>query len=125
MDFSLSEEQSALQATAKRFAEAELVDVAREVEANDRPPGPDIISRFAELGFLGINLNPDYGGHGASHLEAVLILEEIATVSPAVAFPVFESCFGPVLAIQHFANEGLKRRVIPAVCRGEMMIAGL
>ena len=123
MDFSLSEEQAALQATARRFADAELADVAKAVERDDRPPGPDVVRRFAEMGFLGINLDPGLGGQGAGHLEAVLVLEEIARVSPAVAFPVFESCFGPVLAIQHFAEDDLKRRVIPRVCRGEMMIA--
>ncbi|MEM7045638.1 MAG: acyl-CoA dehydrogenase family protein, partial [Pseudomonadota bacterium] len=123
MDFSLSEEQTALQAMARRFAEAELIDVAKAVECDDRPPGPDVVRRFAEMGFLGVNLDPALGGHGAGHLEAVLVLEEIAKISPAVAFPVFESCFGPVLAIQHFAEEPLKQRVIPQVCRGEMMIA--
>ena len=123
MDFSLSEEQAALQATARRFAETELTDAAKAAERDDEPPGPDIVSRFADMGFLGINLDPELGGQGAGHLEAVLVLEEIARISPAVAFPVFESCFGPVLAIQHFANEELKRRVIPPVCRGEMMIA--
>ncbi|MGI9420788.1 MAG: acyl-CoA dehydrogenase family protein [Geminicoccaceae bacterium] len=123
MDFSLSEEQEALQATARRFAEAELVDAADAAERDDEPPGPDVVRRFAEMGFLGINLDPEFGGQGAGHLEAVLVLEEIAKVSPAVAFPVFESCFGPVLAIQHFSDEGLKQRVIPKVCRGEMMIA--
>lgn len=123
MDFSLSEEQEALKATAKRFAEAELPEIAKAVEHDDQPPGPEVIRRFAEMGFLGINLDPALGGQGASHLEAVLVLEEIAKISPAVAFPVFESCFGPVLAIQHFAPEELKQRVIPKVCRGEMMIA--
>lgn len=123
MDFSLSEEQLALQTTARRFAEAELVDVAKAVERDDQPPGTDVVKHFAEMGFLGINLEPELGGQGAGHLEAVLVLEEIAKISPAVAFPVFESCFGPVLAIQHFADDSLKRQVIPKVCRGEMMIA--
>ncbi|NJO38808.1 MAG: acyl-CoA dehydrogenase [Rhizobiales bacterium] len=123
MDFALSEEQTALQATARRFAEAELAEVAKAVERDDRPPGPEVIRRFAEMGFLGINLDPGLGGAGAGHLEAVLVLEEIAKISPAVAFPVFESCFGPVLAIQHFSDNALKQRVIPRVCRGEMMIA--
>ncbi len=123
MDFSLSEEQAALQASARRFSEAELTEAAERSEREDVPPGPEILSRFADMGFLGINLDPELGGAGASHLEAVLVLEEIARVSPAVAFPVFESCFGPVLAIQHFAPEDLKRRIIPKVCRGEMMIA--
>jgi len=123
MDFSLSEEQRVLQATARRFAEAELLDIAKAVEHEDHPPGPEVVHRFAEMGFLGINLDPEFGGQGAGHLEAVLVLEEIAKISPAVAFPVFESCFGPVLAIQHFSDQGLKERVIPKVCLGEMMIA--
>ena len=85
MDFSFSEEQMALQATARRFAEAELSEIARAVEQNDQPPGPDVVRRFAEMGFLGVNLDSDYGGQGAGHLEAVLVLEEIAKVSPAIA----------------------------------------
>ncbi|MGI9499106.1 MAG: acyl-CoA dehydrogenase family protein [Geminicoccaceae bacterium] len=123
MDFSLSEEQLALQATARRFAEAELVDIAKEIEREDMPPGRDVVRHFAEMGFLGINLDSEFGGAGSGHLEAVLVLEEIAKISPAVAFPVFESCFGPVLAIQHFSNDSLKQRVIPKVCRGDLMIA--
>ena len=66
--------------------------------------------------FLGINLPEEYGGAGAKHLDAVLVLEELAKISIAVAFPVFESCFGPALAIAHFAPEELRRRVLPKVC---------
>lgn len=123
MDFSLNEEQAALQETARRFAAAELTEIARQVEERDEPPGRDIIKRYAEMGFLGINLAPEYGGAGLGHLEAVLVLEEIAKISPAVAFPVFESCFGPVLAIAHFAPEELRRRILPRVCSGETVVA--
>jgi alkylation response protein AidB-like acyl-CoA dehydrogenase len=56
-------------------------------------------------------------------LDAVLVLEELAKISIAVAFLVFESCFGPALAIAHFAPEELRRRVLPKVCSGDMMIA--
>ncbi len=123
MDFSLGEEQRALKETARRFAAAELPDIARYCEEHDEPPSRDVIKKFEKTGFLGVNLDAELGGAGLGHLEAVLVLEEIAKISPAVAFPVFESCFGPVLAIQHFAPEVLKTRVIPEVCRGEMMIA--
>lgn len=41
------------------------------------------------------------------------------TISGAVAAPIFESCFGPTLAIQRYASEELQRRVLPAVCAGE------
>ncbi|MGI9494089.1 MAG: acyl-CoA dehydrogenase family protein [Geminicoccaceae bacterium] len=123
MDFSLSEEQLALQETARRFAVTELPDIARRCEEEDEPPGRDVVEKLQKMGFLGVNLEPALGGVGLGHLEAVLVLEEIAKISPAVAFPVFESCFGPVLAIQHFAPEVLKKRVVPLVCKGEMMIA--
>ena len=123
MDFNLTEQQRALKETAKKFAEKELIEVAREIEKNDKPPSREILKRFAELGFLGINLPEKYGGAGLSHFEAVLVLEEIAKISIAVAFPVFESSFGPALAISSFAPDELKKEVLPKVCLGDMVIA--
>ena len=123
MDFNLTEQQRALKETAKKFAEKELVEVAREIEKNDKPPSKETLKRFAELGFLGINLPEKYGGAGLSHFEAVLVLEEIAKISIAVAFPVFESSFGPALAISSFAPDELKKEVLPKVCSGDMVIA--
>jgi len=123
MNFNLTEQQRALKETAKKFAEKELIEVAREIEKNDKPPSKEILKRFAELGFLGINLPEKYGGAGLSHFEAVLVLEEIAKISIAVAFPVFESSFGPALAISSFAPDELKKEVLPKVCLGDMVIA--
>jgi alkylation response protein AidB-like acyl-CoA dehydrogenase len=53
----------------------------------------------------------------------LIVLEEFAKISSAVAFPIFESCVGPVRAIEHFAGPELKRRVIPRVCAGEIVVA--
>jgi alkylation response protein AidB-like acyl-CoA dehydrogenase len=123
VDFQLNEEQLLLQETARKFARRELPELARQVEESDEAPGIALRRRYAELGFLGANLPTAYGGAGLTHLDAVLVLEEIAKVSIAVAFPVFESCFGPCLAIAHFGNEALKRRVLPQVCSGDMVVA--
>ena len=123
MDFSFTEEQRALQETVRRFAAGELREAAQEIERSGEAPGPEVLKRFAEMGLLGINLPQAYGGQGLGHLEAVIALEELARLSPALAFPVFESCFGPVLAIAHFADEGLKQRILPKVCAGEMIVA--
>ncbi len=123
MDFSLSNDQIALQETVRKFASRELHGIATDIEKTGMSPGPETIKKFSELGLLGINLPAIHGGHGLSHLDAVIVLEEVAKVSPAVAFPIFESCFGPVLAISHYANEVLKKRVIPKVCSGEMIVA--
>ena len=123
MDFSLTEEQRALQETAARYARERLPAVATHCEEHDEPPPHDIVKEFAEMGFLGINVSSEYGGLGLGNIEALLVIEELAKVSGAVAFPVFESCVGPVRAIEHFASESLRQRVIPAVCRGEKMVA--
>ncbi|GAB4233163.1 MAG: acyl-CoA dehydrogenase [Methyloligellaceae bacterium] len=123
MDFSLTEEQEQLVETVRRFAQAELAEEARRIEEEDEPASRALVKRYAEMGLLGINLPEARGGAGQSHLDAVLVLEELAKVSPAVAFPVFEASFGPVLAIEHFAPEPLRARIVPKVCSGEMIVA--
>ena len=123
MDFSLSAEQQMLQETARRFAQTELLAHATDIENNNSPPNLVLRKRFAEMGFMGINLPSAYGGAGLGHFEAVLILEELAKISVAVAFPVFEASFGPALAIAHFAPKALQQRILPQVCSGEMVVA--
>ena len=123
MDFTLNEQQKALQETAKKFAENELLTIAKQIEVNNTPPNKDLLKKYSDLGFLGVNLSKEYGGAGLSHFDAVLVLEEIAKISIAIAFPIFESSFGPALAISHFAPDELKKRILPKVCEGEMIIA--
>jgi alkylation response protein AidB-like acyl-CoA dehydrogenase len=123
MDFRLTDEQEQLRDAARKFAQAELPALARELEEKNEPVPEAMLKRYAALGYLGINLPEKYGGHGLSHLDAVIVLEEFAKVSPAVAFPVFESCFGPILAIAHFAPEALRKRLVPQVVAGERVIA--
>lgn len=123
MDFSLTEEQLALQESARKFAVERLPAVAKHCEEEDEAPPHEVVREFADMGFLGINVAERYGGLGLGNVEALIVIEELAKVSGAVAFPVFESCVGPVRAIEHFASESLKERVIPAVCRGEKMVA--
>jgi len=123
MDFRLSPDQEQLRETARRFAQAELPALARELEEKAEPVPKAMVKRYAEMGFLGVNLPEQYGGLGMGHLDAVIVLEELAKISPTVAFPIFESCFGPILAIAHFAPEALKQRLIPQVVSGEKIVA--
>ncbi len=123
MDFQLNQQQVELQEAARRFAREVLPPLAQELEATNQAVPHDMVKRFGDLGFLGINVDPAYGGMGLSNLEALLVVEEFAKISGAVAFPVFESCAGPVKAIERFGSETLKQRAIPPVCRGEAIIA--
>lgn len=123
MDFNLSEEQIALRDTARSFAQKILAPIAMELESQNRPLSHDILQLMAGMGFLGINIPTDLGGLGLCNLDALIVLEELAKISSAVAFPVFEANVGPVHAIRHFAPDALKQRIVPAVCRGEMIVA--
>ncbi|MEE4205781.1 MAG: acyl-CoA dehydrogenase family protein, partial [Erythrobacter sp.] len=109
--------------TARKFARAELPALARDMEEKDYPVPHDMLRTYGEMGFLGVNLPTEYGGLGLGHLEALLVLEEFAQISNAVAFPVFEALVGPVRTIERFGSEEMKARVLPEVIRGEKVVA--
>ncbi|MCH7862424.1 MAG: acyl-CoA dehydrogenase family protein, partial [Proteobacteria bacterium] len=92
MDFQLTSDQRELQETARRYAREEMAVLAPEIEATGEPLSREWVTKYAEMGFLGINTPEKYGGLGLGNLEALLVLEEFAKVSSAVAFPIFESC---------------------------------
>jgi acyl-CoA dehydrogenase len=123
LDFTLTDEQRALQNAAREYAQERLPALAQQIEMSGEPPGHELIAEFANHGFLGINIPEALGGLGLGNLEALIVLEEFGKISSAVAFPVFESCVGPVRAIERFANDELKNRVVPRVCRGELVVA--
>lgn len=123
MYFSFTDQQHALQEAARKYAQERLPAIAREIEVSGEPPSRSLIAEFASHGFLGINISVAFGGLGLGNLEALIVLEEFGKISSAVAFPVFESCVGPVRAIEQFADLELKQRTVPRVCRGEIVVA--
>ena len=123
MDFKLTAEQLELQKVARDFAQKELTALADEMEESANPVPKDVLKKIGELGFLGINTPTEYGGLGLSNLDAIIVLEEFGKISSAVGWPVFEANAGPVKVIEHFGSDALKQRVIPKVCKGEMVVA--
>ena len=123
MDFRLSDDQQKLRTAARDFARAELPGIALQLERDNQPPPRELIRRYAQMGFLGINVPEALGGLGLGNLDALIVLEEFAKISSAVAFPIFESMVGPVRAVERFASASLKERIVPKVCAGEMVVA--
>ncbi len=123
MDFSLNEHQRMLQESARRFCQQNLLSLAAELDEEAKPVPHSWLKKYADLGFLGINTSSQFGGLGLPHLDALIVLEEFAKISVAVAFPVFECCVGPVRIIENFAIDSLKNRILPRVVAGEMLIA--
>ncbi|MEJ8568572.1 acyl-CoA dehydrogenase family protein [Elongatibacter sediminis] len=123
MDFQLSEEQEQLRESVRRYASDRLLTLAESIEQTGEPPSHELLREFAEMGYLGINIPEDLGGQGLGNLEALIVIEELGRVSSAVGFPVFESCVGPVRAIEKFASRELAESVVPEVCAGNKVIA--
>ena len=123
MDFALDESQRQLQASARKFARAEMPAIAAACEQKEEPVPAAMLLRLAELGFLGVNLPQRFGGQGLSHLDALLVLEEFAQISTASAFPLFEANVGPVQAIARLGSARLQEELIPEVTAGRLVIA--
>lgn len=123
MDFQLTPEQQALKQSARDFARKEMTGIAREIERTNEPLSKDWKRKLGELGFMGVNISPEYGGLGLGAFEALLILEEFAKIHTGMAFPIFESSVGPVKAIEFLGHETLKQRILPKVVRGEHVVA--
>ncbi len=77
MDFSLTDEQRAFQATARQFAREEMMPHARDWDEGEVFP-VEALRKAAALGFAGIYIKEDVGGSGLSRLDAALIFEELA-----------------------------------------------
>jgi alkylation response protein AidB-like acyl-CoA dehydrogenase len=77
MDFDLTEEQRAIQDTAREFARAEMMPRAKEWDENETFP-VETLRAAAALGFGGIYVKDDVGGSGLTRLDATIIFEELA-----------------------------------------------
>lgn len=82
--FELTDEQRALQETARRFARAEIAPVAGRLDRTGTFPRELCEKAFA-LGLMNYCVPPELGGPGLSHLDQVIVLEEIAAGCAAVA----------------------------------------
>jgi butyryl-CoA dehydrogenase len=77
MKFTPTEEQLAVQKTAREFAHNEVLPKAAEIDREHRHPA-ELVKRMADLGFLGIAVPEKHGGAGFDHVSYVLAMEEIS-----------------------------------------------
>jgi alkylation response protein AidB-like acyl-CoA dehydrogenase len=75
---------------------------------------------IAETGWIGVTIDPEYGGMGLGHLAKTIIIEELSTVSGAMGAMVQASQLG-VAMILHFGNQRQKCRWLPAVSAGRCL----
>jgi len=77
IDFTLTDEQKALQDTAREFAEKEMKPNAARYDKEEEF-SEDVMKKAFEVGFLTCTIPKEYGGGGLNHLDTVIISEELA-----------------------------------------------
>ncbi|MBS1645777.1 MAG: acyl-CoA dehydrogenase [Bacteroidetes bacterium] len=118
MNFQLSEEHLMIQKAARDFAQNELKPGVIERDEHQKFP-TEFIKKMGELGFLGMMVDPKYGGGGMDTISYVLAMEEISKVdaSCSVVMSVNNSlvCWG----LEHFGNEEQKQKYLVPLAKGE------
>jgi alkylation response protein AidB-like acyl-CoA dehydrogenase len=114
MDFGLSEEQRAFQATARTFARDEMMPNARAWDEGEIFP-VDALRKAAALGFGGICVKEDVGGSALSRLDAALIFEELAQGCPSTAAYISIHNMA-VWMIDVFGGAEARKKFLPKLC---------
>ncbi|HEY1499807.1 MAG TPA: acyl-CoA dehydrogenase [Acidobacteriaceae bacterium] len=116
---SLSEDESLLRDTVRQFAQQEIAPRVREMdEAQKLDPG--ILRQLFELGLMAIEAPMELGGAGASFFSAVLAVEEISRVDPAVAVIVDVQNTLAVNAVLRWGNPEQKSLWIPKMAQSSV-----
>lgn len=120
MDFNLTEEHLMIQQAARDFAQAELLPGVIERDEYAKFP-TEQVKMMADLGFMGMMVDPKYGGSGLDSVSYVLALTEIAKVdaSAAVIMSVNNSlvCTG----LEKYCNEEQKQKYLIPLAKGEVI----
>ena len=118
MNFNLSEEHKMIRDAARDFAQTELLPGV--IERDNAQNFPDtLVKKMAELGFMGIMVDPKYGGSGMDTISYVLIMEELSKIdaSASVIVSVNNSlvCYG----LEAFGTEAQKQDYLTPLAKGD------
>ncbi|SMC66941.1 acyl-CoA dehydrogenase [Cellulophaga tyrosinoxydans] len=120
MEFTLSEEQLMIQQAARDFAQNELLPGVIERDEEQKFPAEQI-KKLGELGFMGMMVDPKYGGSGLDTMSYAIAMEELSKVdaSASVVVSVNNSlvCWG----LETFGNEEQKKKYLTKLATGEII----
>ena len=120
MDFSLTEEHIMIRDAARDFAQTELLPGVIERDNEQKFP-QELVKKMGDLGFMGIMVDPKYGGSGMDAISYVLIMEELSKVdaSASVIVSVNNSlvCYG----LESYGNEEQKQKYLTKLATGEFV----
>jgi alkylation response protein AidB-like acyl-CoA dehydrogenase len=120
MNFELTEEQRAIRDLAREFAQKEIAPIAARLDETGEFPRATV-KKMGELGLMGIEVPPEYGGAGLDAVSYVLAIEEISKVcaSHGAILSVNNSlvCYG----LNRFGSEEQKRKFLTPLANGNAL----
>jgi alkylation response protein AidB-like acyl-CoA dehydrogenase len=121
MDFDLTDDQRAFQATARAFAASRLAPNAARWDAERHFPAAEL-REAAALGFAGLYVPEEHGGTGLSRLDAALVFEELASACPSTtAFLTIHNMVAWM--ISSFGNQAQRDRWLPKVLNADLFVS--
>ncbi len=123
MDFALTEQQELIRKEAAALARSFPPDYWLQKDRRAEYP-VEFVKAFADGGWLGMIVPEAYGGSGLGVTEAAILLHEICAAGAGTsgASPVHFYLFPPLPVIRH-GSEPLKRRVLPRIASGEIVMS--
>ena len=120
MDFQLNDDQKMIQDMARKFADEVVAPKAAHYDETETFPA-EHMPKMAELGFMGMMIDPQYGGSGLDFVSYVVALEEIsrACASTGVTMSVNNSLFCGPLAI--YGTEEQKKEFLVTTAQGSTL----
>jgi len=118
MDFDLTPAQRELQEHARVLAQGPVAARAAEIDRTELYPW-DTVALLRDAGLFGMTIPHAYGGRGASYLDAVLVIEQLAQRCGVTGRIAVEANMGAIGAIMTYGSEAQKRRAAELVLSGD------
>ena len=120
MDFDLNESQKILQSSLKKFCDSKIRPAAEEIDRKDEYP-EWVWPSISELGLMGITIPEEFGGAGAEVLSAVVVMEELSKVCPALSLSWMAHSLLCAHNLFMHANPAQRKKYLPDLCSGKKL----
>ena len=120
MNFNFTEEQLMIQQTARDFAQAEIAPSTIERDINATFP-TEIVKKMGELGFLGIMVDPKYGGAGMDTISYILAMIEISKVDASVGVIMSVNNSLVCTGLEKYGSDYIKENYLTQLATGDKL----
>ncbi len=114
----LSDEQTMIRDMARDFAQRELAPNAAQWDKEAKVP-ENVLAKMAELGLLGMCVDPQWGGAGADYLSYILAVEEIAAGDAATSTVMVVNNVPVCAALADYGTDEQKAQFLTPIASGE------